>query len=134
MRPTLYQQQSHTATSTESHSYLKGVEIEVGRAWSEQPVNLLLGGQHRVPLLNLLHLMKENIFISTTPAISISYLKLTARHSNISYISWDCHCTVVKLTGGLLSSNRAMGNAINYLSLSPKIRTRPGRLVDSLFV
>lgn len=37
-------------------NYFKWIEVEVGRARSEKPVNLLLGGQHRVPLLNLLHL------------------------------------------------------------------------------
>lgn len=42
------------------YTYFKWIQIEVGGARSEEPVNLLLGGQHRVSLLNLLHLNRDN--------------------------------------------------------------------------
>jgi hypothetical protein len=38
--------------------HFKGVEVEVGRAGTEETLNLLLRGQDRVPFLNLLDLRK----------------------------------------------------------------------------
>lgn len=54
--------------NTEKCTYFKWIEIEVGRAGSEEPVNLLLGRQNRIPLLDLLHL---NTRTKTPPQICL---------------------------------------------------------------
>lgn len=54
-------------------THFKWIEIEVGRTGSEEPVNLLLGRQNRISLLDLLHL---NTRTKTPPQISLPLILL----------------------------------------------------------
>lgn len=83
-------------TSAKGNTYLKGIEIEIGWARSEQSVNLLLGGQHRVPLFNLLHLL-ENKNITTKTS------KIIIKRINSSFQRCSEWCVVMARTSNELS-------------------------------